>query len=170
MGFEVFLLQGSPRSIDSTKELLVCDSGEVEEGTDSTEVQNEDLDIRPSTDLFTTTPTGAAKEPIYSDLGQAPKGGATKLPQSEATVQYADINTIVPKQRVTQSYDDVVVTGTGTTVIGGPVPAKGGESKPPLPKKTKGAATTQMETEETVAARNLPHHVGDGKYISEYIL
>ena len=174
MGFEVFLLQGSPRSIDSTKELLVCDSGEVEEGT---EVQNKDLDIRPSTDLFTTTPTGAAKEPIYSDLGQAPKGGATKLPQSEATVQYADINTIVPKQRATQSYDDVVVTGTGTTVIGGgptvplPVPAKGGESKPPpLPKKTKGAATTQMETEETVAARNLPHHVGDGKYISEYIL
>ena len=122
-----------------------------------------------------TSATGAAKEPIYSDLGQVPKGGATKLPQSEATVQYADINTIVPKRIATQSYDDVV--GTGTTVIGGgptvppPVPAKGGESKPPpVPKKTKGATTTQMETEETVAARNLPHHVGDGKYISEYIL
>ena len=103
------------------------------------------------------------KEPIYSDLGQAPKVGVAKPPQSEATVQYADINTIVPKQIATQSYDDVVV-GTGTTVIGGPaVP-------PPVPKKTKGATTTQMETEETVAARNLPHHVGDGKYISEYIL
>ena len=114
--------------------------------------------------------TGAAREPIYSDLGQAPKGGATKLPQSEATVQYADINIIVLKQRVTQSYDDVVVVGAGTTVIGGgpavppPVPAKGGDSKPPpVPKKTKGATTTQMENENNDAARNLPHHVENGK-------
>ena len=114
--------------------------------------------------------TGTAKEPIYSDLGQAPKGSATKLPQSEATVQYADINIIVLKQRVTQSYDDVAV-GAGTTVIGGgpavppPIPAKGGESKPPpVPKKTKGATTTQMETENNDdAARNLPHHAKDGK-------
>ena len=116
-----------------------------------------------------TGATGAAKEPIYSDLGQAPKGGATKLPQSEATVQYADINIVVPKQRATQSYDDVVV-GAGTTVIGGgpavppPVPAKGGDLKPPpVPKKTKGATTTQMETENNEAARNLPHHVENGK-------
>ena len=125
-----------------------------------------------STDEEPTThrATGAAKEPIYSDLGQAPKGGATKLPQSEAKVQYADINTIVPRQRVPQSYDDVVGTGTGTTVIGGPavpppVPTKGDESDPPpVPMKAKGATPIQMETEETVAARNLPHYVGDGKY------
>ena len=118
-----------------------------------------------------TSATGAAKEPIYSDLGKVPKGGATKFPQSEATVQYADINIVVPKQRATQSYDDVVVVGGGTTVIGGgpavppPVPAKGGESKPPpVPKKTKGATTTQMETENNDGtARNLPHHVEDGK-------
>ena len=64
----------------------------------------------------------------------------------------------------------MVVTGTGTTVIGGgptvppPVPAKGGESKPPpVPKKTKGATTTQMETDDNDAARNLPHYVEDGK-------
>ena len=127
-----------------------------------------------STNEEPTTPTSAtdaAKEPIYSDLGQAPKGGVAKPIQSEATVQYADINTIVPKQRATQSYDDVaVVTGTGTTIIGGgpavppPVPAKGSESKPPpVPKKTKGATTTQMETENNDAARNLPHHVENGK-------
>ena len=111
----------------------------------------------------------AAKEPIYSDLGQVPKGGVAKPVQSEATVQYADINIVVPKQRATQSYDDVVV-GAGTTVIGGgpavppPVPTKRGESKPPpVPKKTKGAATTQTETENNDAARNLPHHIEDGK-------
>ena len=64
----------------------------------------------------------------------------------------------------------MVVTGTGTTVIGGPavpppVPTKGGESKPPpVPKKTKGATTTQMETENNDdTARNLPHHVENGK-------
>ena len=113
----------------------------------------------------------AAKEPIYSDLGQVPKGGVAKPVQSEATVQYADINIVVPKQRATQSYDDVVAVGAGTTVIGGgpavppPVPAKGGDSKPPpVPKKTKGATTTQMETENNDdAARNLPHHVENGK-------
>ena len=128
--------------------------------------QSSNVQVQPTTPARAT---GAAKEPIYSDLGQAPKGDVEKPPQSEATVQYADINTIVPKQRVTQSYDDVVV-GTGTTVIGGgpaippPVPAKGGESKPPpLPKKTKGA-TTQMETENNDGTvRNLPHHIENGK-------
>ena len=122
----------------------------------------------PTDDTAAAGATGAAKDPIYSELGQAPKRDAKKLPQSEATVQYADIDTIVPKQRVTQSYDDVAV-GAGTTVIGGPavpppVPTKGGESKPPpVPKKTKGATTTQMETENNDAARNLPHHIENGK-------
>ena len=117
----------------------------------------------------TDSDRSGAAGPIYSDLGQVPKGGVAKPPQLEATVQLADIDTIVPKQRATQSYDDVLV-GAGTTVIGGgpavspPVPAKGGESKsPPVPKKTKGATTTLMETEDNDAARNLPHHVEDGK-------
>ena len=92
-----------------------------------------------------TGATGAAKEPIYSDLGRSTRGD-TKPPQSAATQRYVDINTIVPGQRVTQSYhcDDVVVdAGTAGTGIGGgpavppPVPAKGGESKSlPVPKKT----------------------------------
>ena len=60
-----------------------------------------------------------------------------------------------PKVPPVQSYDDVVVSAIGTTVIG----------PPPVPdKKSKGAATTGQETNGgTDAARNLPHHVNDGK-------
>ena len=113
--------------------------------------------------------TDTAKEPIYTAVAQASKGGVTKPPQSGAPILYANINAIVPKQRVTtQSYDDVLV-GAGTTIIGGPavpplVPTKGSESKPPpVPKKTKGAPTTQTETKDNDDARNLPHHAKDGK-------
>lgn len=69
--------------------------------------------------------TGAAKEPIYSDLGRSTRGD-TKPPQSAATVQYADINTIVPRQKVTQSDG----AGTAGTVIGG-----GPAVRPPVPTK-----------------------------------
>ena len=147
-------------------------SSNDEQPTTPTSPNSPNSPTSPTSSAGATGPTGAtkaAKEPIYSDLGQVPKGGVTKPIQSEAIVQYADINIVVPKQRATQSYDDVAVGG-GTTVIGGgpavhpPVPAKGGDSKPPpVPKKTKGATTTQMETEDNDAARNLPHHAEDGK-------
>ena len=57
-----------------------------------------------------------------------------------------------PKVPPVQSYDDVVVSASGTTVIG----ATGGDTNPPLPpKKSKNGGTD--------AVRNLPHHVNDGK-------
>ena len=55
----------------------------------------------------------------------------------------------------------VVSTASGTTVIG----ATGGDP-PPIPdKKSNGAATTGQGgiNGRTNAARNLPHHVNDGK-------
>uniref|UniRef100_A0A1X7TVX0 Fibronectin type-III domain-containing protein n=1 Tax=Amphimedon queenslandica TaxID=400682 RepID=A0A1X7TVX0_AMPQE len=108
---------------------------------------------------------GAAKEPIYSDLGVAPPTGTKALPQTEvASVKYADIELVRPKLKVppAQSYDDVVVsTASGTTVIG----ATGGDTNPPpIPdKKSKGATTTGQEGTNggNDAARNLPHHVND---------
>uniref|UniRef100_A0A1X7UUL9 Fibronectin type-III domain-containing protein n=1 Tax=Amphimedon queenslandica TaxID=400682 RepID=A0A1X7UUL9_AMPQE len=92
-----------------------------------------------------TTGGAAAKEPIYSDLGVAP--ATTKLAKPEAlSVEYADIDKIVPRSKATaqpQSYDDVVVSASGTTVIG----ATGGDSNlPAIPdKKSKRAATTGQE-------------------------
>ncbi|XP_019857485.1 PREDICTED: uncharacterized protein LOC109585796 [Amphimedon queenslandica] len=113
---------------------------------------------------------GAAKEPIYSDLGVAPPTGTKALPQTEvASVKYADIELVRPKLKVppAQSYDDVVVsTASGTTVIG----ATGGDTNPPpIPdKKSKGATTTGQEGTNggNDAARNLPHHVNDDSNFS----
>ena len=73
---------------------------------------------------------GAAKEPIHSDV-------------TPSTVEYADIDKIVPILKASAqplSYDDVVISISGTTVIG----ATGGDTNPPpIPdKKSKGAATT----------------------------
>ena len=69
-----------------------------------------------------------------------------------------------PKVPPVQSYDDVIVSTSGTTVIG----ATGGDTNPPpIPdKKSKGADTTGQETNGgTDAARNLPHHVNDGNIL-----
>ena len=67
-----------------------------------------------------------------------------------------------PKGSPVQSYDDVVVSASGTTVIG----ATGGDP-PPIPdKKSKGTATTTGQEGTnggTDATKNLPHHVNDGK-------
>ncbi|XP_019858543.1 PREDICTED: uncharacterized protein LOC109586776 [Amphimedon queenslandica] len=107
---------------------------------------------------------GAAKEPIYSELGVAPP--TTKLAKPEApSVEYAKIDKTVPKATAqSQSNDDVVVSASGTTVIG----ATGGDP-PPIPdKKNKGAAATGQggTNGETDAARNLPHHVNDDSHFS----
>ncbi|XP_019852316.1 PREDICTED: uncharacterized protein LOC109582138 [Amphimedon queenslandica] len=87
---------------------------------------------------------GATKEPIYTDL--APSTGTKLLPKTEvASVEYADIESVRPKSKVppVQSYDDVVVSASGTTVIG----ATGGDTNPPpIPdKKSNGATTTGQE-------------------------
>ena len=79
-------------------------------------------------------------------------------------VQYAAIESVRPKVPPVQSYDDVVVSASGTTVIG----ATGGDTNPPpIPdKKSKGAATTGQGTNGGAdAARNLPHHVNDGNIL-----
>ena len=81
-----------------------------------------------------------------------------------------------PKVPPVQSYDDVVVSASGTTVIG----ATGGDTNPPpIPdKKSKGAATTGQETNGgaattgqetnggTDAAQDFPH-THDDKTIDE---
>ena len=116
----------------------------------------------------TTTIGGeAAKEPIYSDLATKPSTGTKSLAKTEvASVTYADIESVRPKSKrpPVQSYDDVVVSTGGNTVIG----ATGGDTNPPAvpDKKSKGADTTTGQegtNGETDAARNLPHHVNDGK-------
>ena len=99
----------------------------------------------------------AAQKPIYSDL--APSTGTKSLAKTEAaTVQYADIESVRPKPKgppVHQSYDDVVVSASGTTVIG----ATGGDPPPVPDKKSKGADTTGQEgtNGETDAAQDSSH-------------
>ena len=74
------------------------------------------------TDQKAPTMGGAAKEPTYLELGVAPPTGTKPLPQTEApSVLYADVDKIVPRSKATpqpQSYDDVAVSASGTTVIG----------------------------------------------------
>ncbi|XP_019852308.1 PREDICTED: histone-lysine N-methyltransferase SETD1B-like [Amphimedon queenslandica] len=150
-------------------------SADTPEGSEmiATQVNKNKKQPRPSTNKKETTTTeaiggGATKEPIYSELGAAPAAGTRSFAKTEASsVEYADIDKIVPKSKATtqpQSYDDVVVSASGTTVIG----ATGGDTNPPpIPdKKSKGAATTGQEgtNGETDAARNLPHHVNDDSH------
>ena len=119
--------------------------------------------------VTTTTNVGvAAKQPIYSELGVVSLTGVIALSKTEvATVNYAEIESVRPKPKVSPvlSYDDVVVSVSGTTVIG----ATGGDTNPPpvSDKKSKGAATTGQGGTNggTDAAKNLPHHVNDGNIL-----